>query len=350
MIRTKTADKNYPRDVCKRYNIRQHRLIPEYLISENPELVIIALFLIITIILCFKINAKLCLPSLNCSKFIGLHYILPLSFTILWNIISTVFIHFLNKTNNKTLSIATIIFEQNTLLICFVIGMWLHFNIKLWIPLINHHTYDNIYYRIDILVYPLVQICYSIRSYVANYLPLVDYLYLNLFIVMFFISFSVHSIFDKQHVREVILAALLLQILGALSYLIMPAVGPFIYEPGLSNLASQAQTVMWENYNQIKMCGPQWLSVNGSQHLVGGLAAMPSLHVGASWVFVYYAYKYAQYLLPAYILFFLWIVIEAIATRWHYLIDLPAGILLAMLCIWLSNSWCQTCLKGENAI
>ena len=223
--------------------------------------------------------------------------------------------------------------------------MWLHFNIKLWIPLINPRTFDALYFKIDLIFHPVIKLCYSIRSYAANYLPFVDYLYINLFIFMFFVSFSVHSIFDKSHVRELILASLLVQVFGALSYLIMPAVGPFIYEQGLSKLATNAQPMMLEDYHHIKTLGQEWLSVHGSQYFVYGLAAMPSLHVGASSVFVYYAYKYAKYLLPTYVIFFSWIVVEAIATRWHYLIDLPAGIILAALCIWLSRSWCQTSQK-----
>jgi len=32
-----------------------------------------------------------------------------------------------------------------------------------------------------------------------------------------------------------------------------------------------------------------------------------------------------------------WVTIESVASRWHYLIDLPAGLGVALLVIWLTN-------------
>jgi energy-converting hydrogenase Eha subunit B len=34
------------------------------------------------------------------------------------------------------------------------------------------------------------------------------------------------------------------------------------------------------------------------------------------------------------------VLIESVASRWHYLIDLPAGALLAVFIIWLTSRLC----------
>jgi hypothetical protein len=52
---------------------------------------------------------------------------------------------------------------------------------------------------------------------------------------------------------------------------------------------------------------------------------MPSLHAAAAWVFLHFARKSLKYLLVPYVPFFCGIIIEAVASKWHYLIDLPVG-------------------------
>ena len=59
-----------------------------------------------------------------------------------------------------------------------------------------------------------------------------------------------------------------------------------------------------------------------------GLAAMPSLHNAGALMFLLFAWKYGRPLLPPFALAFGFIVITSIATRWHYVADLPVGWLL----------------------
>jgi hypothetical protein len=311
-------------------------------IQKFPELLVAASFATVTIAISCVIKTSFVLPAISCCKFIGLHYILPIMLAVSWNISMICICYFKNKKRQKVVPIRSIFLEQYVTLISFVVIMWLHFHIKLWIPLINQATYDKFYYDIDNYCVPFINILVNLRQLLRNYLPFVDDLYLYGFILMFFISFSFHSISGKEQFRKVFLAALLVQSVGALSYLVMPAIGPFVYETGVNAQATQAQGMMWECYNKVIMFGPEWLANHGSRYFISGLAAMPSLHIASSWIFVYYAFKYSKYLLPLYIPLFFWIIIEAVATEWHYLIDLPAGLLLSFICIRLSNALCKT--------
>jgi len=215
--------------------------------------------------------------------------------------------------------------------------MWLHFHIKMWVPLINPRRYDQLYQDIDISLAPIVDAMINARAALATILPGVDWWYMIVFMGLFFVSFAYHLIADQGGFRRVYLATLINQSIGAVSYLVMPAIGPFLYGPGASHHATQSQTGMWEAYNALMKGGVPWLDTIGPSYFNAGLAAMPSLHAGASWVFVWYAFAHGTRLKSLYILAFGWILIEAVATKWHYLIDLPVGVAVAGLSIWLAN-------------
>jgi hypothetical protein len=51
----------------------------------------------------------------------------------------------------------------------------------------------------------------------------------------------------------------------------------------------------------------------------------------------YYMLKNRDYMAPLFVLFWLWILVDSVALRWHYAIDAPAGIALCALVIWLTN-------------
>jgi membrane-associated phospholipid phosphatase len=114
----------------------------------------------------------------------------------------------------------------------------------------------------------------------------------------------------------------------------MPALGPFIYENGVEPLTTIAQHSMLASYRENVAGGAAWVAANGGPQLTVGLAAMPSLHAGGAFLFLLFAWRSARVLLPIYLPLFAFIMLDAVANRWHYLIDLPVGILLAAACAW----------------
>ncbi len=157
------------------------------------------------------------------------------------------------------------------------------------------------------------------------------------YMMLFYISFAYHALFTPQHFRRLIIATLLLQALGTIAYLIAPAVGPFLYEPGVDPIISEGQKTMLQFYRQSLAGGPDWLAQNGSADFIAGLAAMPSLHSAGAFLFFLFAYKYGKLLLPLYGFILAFILVTAVASRWHYLIDLPVGMAIAWISYTLSN-------------
>jgi hypothetical protein len=137
-------------------------------------------------------------------------------------------------------------------------------------------------------------------------------------------------------------ALLLLEMLGALSYLIAPAVGPFIFESGPNALATSAQDGMYASFREVRRLGAAWLSEFGGGYFTGPPAAMPSLHVAGAWIMTYYAFRARSVVAPVMGLLLAWIVVESVVSRWHYVVDLPAGLVLAFVAIAISNRVCQS--------
>jgi membrane-associated phospholipid phosphatase len=96
--------------------------------------------------------------------------------------------------------------------------------------------------------------------------------------------------------------------------------------------------------------GARWLQINSGHDLTFGLAAMPSLHAGASFIFLCYAWRHVRWLGVVYVPVFIWILFEAMASRWHYGVDLVVGVVMAYGCILLAERWMRAreTARGET--
>lgn len=312
-----------------------------------PELSIAILMFLVTSILASYLGTRLVIPDGRISYYLGFRYAVPIALATIY--FSLPLIIFWIKGGKDPLPVIWLEVGRNSLfLVCFVVVMWAHFHIKMWVPLINPHRFDDLYQRIDELALPVINTLVLIRASVASYLFEVDWWYMWAFIGMFFASFTYHCAVNRNYFRHLLTATLLNQSLGAFSYLLVPAIGPFIYVEGKNAIASLQQTGMWAAYNQFTVNGVSWLNENSVSYFNAGLAAMPSLHAGASWVFLWYACKSRTILAPLYVILFAWIGIEAVVSKWHYLIDIPAGMLLAAISIWVSNMICRSSIREQS--
>lgn len=265
------------------------------------------------------------LPSGSKAAFVGIHYLYPLLGVAIWCIVAAL--------GQRRRIASTFLIA----LPCYAVVLLCHFNIKLWAHHINPLLYDTLYWHIDQALWPLVDFCMMARRAIAVLIPLDSNFYMLGFIAMFYGSFCYHAVFTPSRFRELFLAALLFQGLGAVSYLIFPALGPFIYERGLDAAATQAQEGMMHSYLAAQATGRAWFITQGSAQLTAGLAAMPSLHSGGAFLFLMFAWRHGKVLVPIYALIFGFILIAAVATRWHYVIDIPAGIALGWLSLRIAN-------------
>jgi len=290
-----------------------------------PELAFCLAFVAFTVAVSTTLGLPFNLPGGERAAFVGIHYLYPLIGVAVWGLIAVI---------GQRRNLAKIFLVA---LPCYAIVLVCHFNLKLWIPHINPALWDALYWRIDGAARPLVDASFAIRRAIVPLVPLDSNLYMIAFIAMFYLSFCVHALRDPHKFRTLFLAALFFQGIGAIAYLVMPALGPFLYESGIELPQTQAQQSMLAAYRDNTAGGADWIAENGATHITVGLAAMPSLHTGGSFLFLLFAWRYARVLVPIYIALFGFIAVDAVASRWHYLIDLPVGVVLALTCAWAAE-------------
>lgn len=290
-----------------------------------PEVWFTIALLGLTLAVSAALGFRFSLPAGDRAAFVGIHYLYPLIGVAVWGVLAA---FGQRKDLARTFLIA---------LPCYAVVLVCHFNLKLWAPHINPLLWDDLYWRTDTWLRPLIDACFALRQAIAPLIPLDSNFYMIAFIAMFYMSFCFHALRGAHQFRTLFLAALIFQGMGALAYLVMPALGPFLHETGIEPLQTGAQQSMLAAYHANTAGGADWIAANGGTHITVGLAAMPSLHTGGSFLFLLFAWRYARVLVPLYAVLFAYISIDAVASRWHYLIDLPAGIALAFACAWVAE-------------
>jgi hypothetical protein len=286
-----------------------------------PELLLATIFVGIALAISWGFGLTISLPSAASLAFTGMNNLAP---TLV--VITGLLITLVTQKAERTLYFGAALFAYWTIMIA-------HFNIKLWVHAINPHLYDAEYMAVDQALRPLIDGARAVHGAIAALGGPVDRLYLFAFLAMFGCSIIIHSSRSFPVFRRVILTAMLVHVLGGLSYLIAPALGPFIQESGVNALEAQRQAFMLGAHDAALSGGKPWFGLHGSEFLATGLAAMPSLHVASSAVFVYFAWVHERWLCYFYLPLFSFIMIEAVATRWHYLVDIVAGLGLTALAI-----------------
>jgi hypothetical protein len=295
------------------------------ILTRYPEILFTGAMLAIMLLLSVALSLPIILPSTERAEFLGIHYLYPLIGIGFWFGFAVV---------GQRRDLPRIFL---TAFPCYALVQWAYFNIKLWVPYINPVSFDQIYWEIDQHLRPLVDMAFDIRRHTAWLVPLHGNFYMVGFIMMFYVSFCYHALRTPEKFRTVFLAALFFQGLGTLAYIPFPALGPFLFEPGVNEMMTAAQADMLNFHDKIVRHGAGWLSVHGPSNITAGLAAMPSLHAGGSFLFLLLAWRHARILLPLYLPLTFYILVAAVATRWHYLIDLPIGVALARVSVALAE-------------
>ncbi len=302
------------------------------------EIILAFVFLAITLLVGFALNLPFSLPSSERASFVGVHYLYPLVAIAIW----AVTIMF-----SRERKVSAVFF---TALPSYAIVLVCHFNLKLWIPHINPLLWDDFYWATDQAIRPVINAAIAIRESLDFVIPLDGNFYMLGFIAMFYLVFIYISFKKSDDFRELMVAIICLQIIGSIGYLLTPALGPFLYETGVEPMSTGAQAAMLQSWEANAAGGATWLAAEGGRQITVGLAAMPSLHTGASFLFLLFAYKRSPVLTGLLAPLFLFIAIDAVANRWHYVIDLPVGMACAVLALFLARKMtAQTSASSSEA-
>ncbi|MFQ6017414.1 MAG: phosphatase PAP2 family protein [Kiloniellaceae bacterium] len=299
-------------------------------------------FALIVTLIGLAIGARPGFPTERISIVLGFHAGLPLGLGIFCYLVTQLVLIAFGNNKRPAKQVARDLGHDLALLGLFVVVTYFHFNLKMWMPLINPSLYDEPYLAVDEKLRWLVDLLTYISAALRSGLLQEVRWYQVIFLTLFILSFAYFAAVRGQYYPRFAIGILLVLSLGGLSYLIAPAVGPFVFEDGSDPLATQSQRQMLSGFQSVQTAGMPWIIKNGSEYFTGALAAMPSLHLAHATVMTYYMIVSRSYLAPLFGFFWLWVLIDSIALRWHYIVDAPAGVLLAAFVIWLTDRMLRT--------
>ncbi len=205
------------------------------------------------------------------------------------------------------------------------------------LPYFNPHDYDKELSAIDFRMFgvnPTVWIEQWVRPW------LTDLLYLVYFIYYPFPLFILVYLYKKRMFTELDRSIFLLLVVnyGAyITYFFIPAMGPRYYEPLM-----QLQT---KTLNGIFLAVP----IRDFIHIFepNKFDAFPSLHIATSLTTMYIMFKYNKKMFLIFIPLILGIFVAVIYCRFHYVVDVFAGIVWTIVAITVSGRLYDKRIKGR---
>ena len=129
---------------------------------------------------------------------------------------------------------------------------------------------------------------------------------------------------DRRRLRVYLYAIIYSSFFGSLIYYFFPSSGPAgVFESGDF---LQVQRLTHLKFEQVHNFQPVTT-------LLGGLIAFPSFHVAWS-VLATYAALPRKKIFVAFAVLNVVVISSTVLLGWHYLVDVPAGVALAVICIW----------------
>lgn len=229
------------------------------------------------------------------------------------------------------------------------LALVVHTNVKINIGLFNPALYDVSLFAIDNWILQFaspVTMLASAHAWLNTRVDVTQY-YITVYELMFMISFIVHYLKDHKQFRVMFAATIFTLFVGTGVYVLLPALGPFIYVLPQSPYMQHVVNSMLDGYIQYNASSG---ALYQPGMIIQGLAAMPSLHIANAFVFVWFAYKYARRLLWLYIPALVFIAVEAVYTRLHYTLDLVIGLEIAVIGIVLATGIYQLRDQKDKAI
>ncbi|MEO8275925.1 MAG: phosphatase PAP2 family protein [Thermoanaerobaculia bacterium] len=150
-------------------------------------------------------------------------------------------------------------------------------------------------------------------------------------------------------VRRAFAALVLCYALGSLLYIAFPALGPAFFRREAYSHLSWTQTFMGQNG---MLQGLQAMVRSRDFPVIpfAGIAAFPSLHVGIAFLGFLIAWTYirpvAYFIAPVVVC----IGVSAVWFGWHYVVDFPAGILLALFCWWAAGKMIPDSIRSQDGL
>ena len=189
---------------------------------------------------------------------------------------------------------------------------------------INPHDADPILVKIDEFLFFGVNPTLWLEQYIRPWFSeLMHVCYVNYYLFMPIIVFVLYVDRDYYRFRNVMVSVTLGFYLGYIGYLLVPTVGPRYYMADIFSTSIMGTTMLSDKVYQMIV------ALESTRR-----DCFPSLHTAITVIVTTYAFMYRRWLFWCMLPLCLGIVAATIYLRYHYVIDVIAGLALATFCIW----------------
>lgn len=218
--------------------------------------------------------------------------------------------------------------------------------VKEAIPLINPFTWDGFFASLDRLVHGGIDPYLLLLPALGNAISfqIADLTYSVWFILIYFFGFLACMDQENPDRRNTFLFAFLLSwiIGGSLLATLFSSVGPIYYQAfGYGDQFAPLQDVLAQINETTPLVAVelQAMLLEGYQNGggLGGISAMPSMHLATSWLMAFQGFRYNRALGWTMVGFAVVIQLSSVLLGWHYAIDGYLGLLVAIFC-WICGA------------
>lgn len=189
---------------------------------------------------------------------------------------------------------------------------------------INPHDADPVLVKIDNFLFFGVNPTLWLEQWIRPWLSeLMHMFYVNYYPFLPIIGFVLYLGRDYHRFRNVLMSVTLGFYLGYIGYLLVPTVGPRYFMADQFTTSIKGTTMLSDMVYQMLV------SLESTRR-----DCFPSLHTAITVIVTVYAYKYRRWLFWLMLPFCTGIVSATIYLRYHYVIDVLAGLAHAAFCVW----------------
>lgn len=208
---------------------------------------------------------------------------------------------------------------------------------------INPHDADPVLKRIDDFMFGGVNPTLWLEQYIRPWFSeIMHAAYVNYYPLLPVIGFALYINRDYHKFRNAMMSVCLGFYLGYIGYLLVPTVGPRYFMAEMFTISVKGTTMLSEKTYEM---------LNALESTRRD--CFPSLHTAITVIVTYYAYRYRRILFWFMLPVASGIVMATIYLRYHYVIDVAAGLLHASFCIWLGprvNTWWYEHITGDHVL
>jgi membrane-associated phospholipid phosphatase len=193
-----------------------------------------------------------------------------------------------------------------------------YFNLRPILPLINSATYDSVLYRLDLAIFGLEPTLAAEQFSTPRVVEWFAFFYYSyFFVIASFIFVMIFTCESDERLASFATGVLLIVAVGHYVYTLVPGLGPY------AHLAHE--------YRAPLQGGPFYFLVLDAVSRAGPMRDIfPSLHTALPTFCSLFAWRHYPRIAPIVTVFAANIIGATIVLRWHYAIDVLAGLLLAV--------------------